>query len=148
MSQSREYCTFFLDGHCYGVPVQRVREVLRQNEMTRVPLAPREVCGLINLRGQIVTVIDLRRRLSLPERNPSQCGTNVIVECQSGVVSFLVDSLGDVREMEADQFESPPATLLGVGRELIVGTYKTAQDLFMVLDVEQLAEIHSLAEAN
>ena len=148
MSQSRKFCTFFLEGHCYGVPVECVREVLRQHEIRRVPLAPREVCGLINLRGQIVTVIDLRRRLSLPERNPLQCGTHVIVECNSGVVSFLVDSLGDVREMAADQFESPPATLRGVGRELIVGTYKTPQDLFMVLDVAQLADVHSRAEAN
>jgi purine-binding chemotaxis protein CheW len=143
MSESRTYCTFLLDGQCHGVPVQCVQEVLRPDAMTRVPLAPSEVGGLINLRGQIVTVIDLRKRMNLPHSDPSSCGTHVIVERQGEIVSFLVDSLGDVREVESDQFELPPDTLHGPERELIVGTYKTEHDLLIVLDVEKLTEIDS-----
>ena len=145
MSETRTYCTFLLDGHCYGVPVQRVQEVLRHDEMTRVPLAPSEVSGLINLRGQIVTVINLRRRMNLPDGDPSRWGAYVIVERHGEIVSFLVDSLCDVREVESDQFELPPSTLHGPGRELIVGTYKTEHGLLIVLDVEKVSEVNSRA---
>jgi purine-binding chemotaxis protein CheW len=144
MNKTRTYCTFLLNGRYYGVPVERVQEVLRQNEMTRVPLAPREIRGLINLRGQIVTVIGLRERLNLPDCNSSSDQTHVVVQCDSEVVSFLVDSLGDVRDVVADQFELPPDTLHGIGRELIAGTYKMADDLLIVLSVDKVADIKPL----
>ena len=134
----RNFCTFRLDGHWYGIPVHYVREVLKHDETTPVPLARHEVRGLINLRGQIVTVIDLRRRLQLPDRDSS---THVIVEHRGEFVSFLVDSLGDVRELEGEQFELPPDTLRGPARELISGTYKTARELLTVLDVAGIADI-------
>ena len=101
MNESRQYCTFFLDNHCFGIPVEKVQEVLRYQAMTSVPLAPREVCGLINLRGQIVTVIDLRTRLKLPARKPNSVGTNVIVRTADEVVSFLVDAMGSVDAVQA-----------------------------------------------
>ena len=116
MNESRQFCTFFLDKHCFGVPVDKVQEVLRYQAMTPVPLVPREVRGLINLRGQIVTVIDLRRRFNLPDREPQRRGTNVIVQTGDEVVSLLVDEMGNVQYVQESQFELPPETLQGVAR--------------------------------
>ena len=96
MADERQYCTFYLDGHYFGVDVLKVQEVIRYQEMTRVPLAPPVVRGLINLRGQIVTAIDLRRRLDLPDRPADQLPVNVVVQTDDGAVSLLVDEIGDV----------------------------------------------------
>ena len=80
---SNQFCTFTLDGLFFGVEVVHVQEVIRYQEMTRIPLAPTFVKGLINLRGQIVTAIDLRRRLNLPDRDQEQLPMNVVVQAQS-----------------------------------------------------------------
>ncbi len=134
MNESQQFCTFYLDDLCFGVPVTQVQEVLRYQRMTSVPAAPREVGGLINLRGQIVTVIDLRRCMSLADRN-QPCGTNVIVRNGEDVVSLLVDEMGNVENVEDSQFEPPPDTLGGDQRELISGTYKMPDRLLLVLEV-------------
>src|SRR5207253_6724778 len=124
MSGEQQFCSFFLDGLSFGVEVHQVQEVLRYQEMTRVPLAPAVVRGLINLRGQIVTAIDLRRRLGLPERDAAQRPMNVVVRGGGGVLSFLVDEIGDVLPLDEAAFERPPETLRGPARELILGAYK------------------------
>src|ERR1700739_3033391 len=113
MAHSSQFCTFYLDKLLFGVELKGVQEVIRSLEMTQVPLAPSVVSGLINLRGQIVTAVNLRRRLSL-EPNPS--GTlpmNVVVRSEDGAVSLLVDEIGDVVEVNEDSFEPPPETLRG-----------------------------------
>ena len=138
MNQTQQFCTFFLDKHWFGIPVEKVQEVLRYDAMTSVPLAPRDVCGLINLRGQIVMVIDLRRRLTLPDREPQQRGTHVIVQTGGETVSFLVDDMGDVRDVDATQFESKPGTIRGIQREIITGIYKLPERLLLALDVEKV----------
>ena len=102
MSANRQFCTFFLDGLFFGVEVSKVQEVIRYQEMTRVPLAPPVVQGLINLRGQIVTAMDLRRRLELSERPVGQLPTNVVVQTEDGPMSLLVDEIGDVLEVADD----------------------------------------------
>src|SRR5262249_35802277 len=91
-----QFCTLYLENACYGIEVTRVQEIIRYQHLTRVPLAPGVVAGLMNLRGQIVTAIDLRRRLSLPAREGARLPTNVVVQGESGVVSLLVDEVGDV----------------------------------------------------
>src|ERR671927_111898 len=113
MANERQYCTFYLDGHYFGLDVLRVQEIIRHQEMTRVPLASPVVRGLINLRGQIVTAIDLRRRLDLPDRPAGQLPVNVVVQTDDGAVSLLVDEIGDVVEVSDRQFEPPPETLRG-----------------------------------
>jgi purine-binding chemotaxis protein CheW len=137
MNKSQQFCTFYVDKHCFGVSVDKVQEVLRNQPMTSVPLAPREVCGLINLRGQIVTVIDLRRCLNLPDRE-QQGGTNVIMQTGDDIVSLLVDEMGNVEYVKESQFELPPDTMRGDQRELIMGTYKLPEKLMLVLDVERV----------
>ena len=140
MNESKQFCTFFVDKHCFGVSVDKVQEVLRSQPMTSVPLAPREVCGLINLRGQIVTVIDLRRCLNLPDRQ-HQAGTNVIVQTGDGVASLLVDEIGNVEDVTDSQFELPPNTMRGDQRELIKGVYKLPEKLLLVLDVASVVDV-------
>src|ERR1700730_3115405 len=111
MAEEHQYCTFFVDGHYFGVDVLKVQEIIRYQEMTRVPLAPPVVRGLINLRGQIVTALDLRRRLELRERPAEQQPVNVVVQTDDGAVSLLVDEIGDVLEVPETAFERSPETL-------------------------------------
>ena len=141
MPEDRQYCTFFLDGHFFGIDVLEVQEVIRYQDMTRVPLAPAVVRGLINLRGQIVTAIDLRRRLELPERPADQSPINVVVHTDDGAVSLLVDEIGDVLEVTEKAFERPPETLRGTARELIRGAYKLPNQLLLILDTERTVNL-------
>jgi purine-binding chemotaxis protein CheW len=132
-----QYCTFSVGGHYFGLDVLKVQEIIRFQEMTRVPLAPPEVSGLINLRGQIVTAIDLRRRLELSDRPADQLPINVVVHTDDGAISLLVDEIGDVLEVPEKLFERPPDTLTGVARELILGAYKLDTGLLLILDMER-----------
>jgi purine-binding chemotaxis protein CheW len=136
-----QFCTFLLDGYFFGVAVRQVQEVIRYLEMTRVPLASPVVRGLINLRGQIVTAIDLRRRLSLRERPADRLPMNVVIRTEEGPISLLVDEIGDVLEVDQDAFERPPETLTGLSRELIRGAYKLKDRLLLILDTEKAIQV-------
>lgn len=136
MASAEQFCTFFLDGHFFGTPVPQVQEVIQYQVMTRVPLAPSVVSGMINLRGQIVPAIDLRRRLGLPDRPPGKLPMNVVVRTGEGAVSLLVDEIGDVIEVEAEALETPPETLQGFAREVVRGVYKLPGSLLLVLDTD------------
>lgn len=138
---SQQFCTFLLDGYLFGVPVPRVQEVIRFQEMTRVPLAPEVVEGMINLRGQIVVAIDLRRRLALRGRAEGELPINVVVRTPDGAVSLLVDEIGDVIEVEQSSFEAPPETLRGAVRSMILGVHKLEGKLMHVLDTEKACQI-------
>ena len=147
MGAARQFCTFWADGHFFGIAVDDVQEVIKYQEMTRVPLAPGVVQGLINLRGQIVTAIDLRRRLGLPDREPGQRPMNVVVRTDDGTVSLLVDEIGDVLEVPDETFERPPDTINGVACELVRGVYKLKERLLLVLDVERAVHVGTPVEA-
>ena len=137
MNQTRQYCTFYLKDLFFGVDVLKVQEVLCTQRMTRVPLSSATVQGLINLRGQIVTAIDLRRRLELPPRGEDQPPMNVVVRSDDGPVSLHVDEIGDVVELEPGESEPPPETLRGAARELVQAVYKMNGRLLLVLDIEK-----------
>lgn len=139
MAAPQQFCTFFIDSQFFGVPVQQVQEVIRYQEMTRVPLVPRVIRGLINLRGQIVVAVDLRRRLGLSDRPDDQLPMNVVVRTADGAVSLLVDEIGDVLEVQEDTFERPPETLQNISRELILGVHKLPNRLLLILDTEKAA---------
>jgi purine-binding chemotaxis protein CheW len=142
-----QYCTFFVDGHFFGLDVLKVQEIIRYQEMTGVPLAHPVVCGLINLRGQIVTAIDLRRRLELLERPSDQLPVNVVVQTDDGAVSLLVDEIGDVLEVSEAAFELPPETLTGSARDLILGAYKLPDRLLLILDTERTVNVSGAGPA-
>jgi len=135
MSSSQQFCTFFLRRQFLGVPVERVQEVIRYQEMTRVPLVSEAVRGLINLRGQIVTAIDLRRCLGMPDRDEGELPMNVVVRTNDGAVSLLVDEIGDVLEVDEEAFEMPPETLHGPMRAMVRGVYKLSEQLLLELDI-------------
>lgn len=140
MSRQNQFCTFYLDSLFFGVEVEKVQEVIRYQQMTRVPLASNVIRGLINLRGQIVTAIDLRRRLELSERPADQRPMNVVVRTDDGPMSLLVDEIGDVLEVGEESFEQPPETLRGVARELIRGAYKLSDRLLLTLDTARAVQ--------
>lgn len=143
---THQLCTFHVDGLFMGIDVQKVQEVIRYQEMTRVPLAPPAISGLINLRGQIVTAIDLRCRLGLRKRGPNELPMNVVVRDGENAVSLLVDRIGDVVEVDDKYFEAPPSTVRASVRGLIVGAYKMPDRLLLVLDTERaLVECDSCA---
>lgn len=139
--EEKQYCTFYLDDMFFGIEVTKVQEIIKYNEMTRVPLAPGVICGLINLRGQIVTAINLRRRFELSQIKDAHNFMNVILNTGDGAVSFLVDRIGDVIEIGSNYYESAPETLKGVARELISGAYKLENGLLLVLDIQKVLEI-------
>ena len=132
---SRQYTTFYVDNLFFGIDVLKVQEVLRHQEMTRVPLARAVVRGLINLRGQIVTAIDMRRRLNLPPRDEGGALMNIVVRFGDEAISLLVDEIGDVLDVGADKFERRPDNVDAEIRDLIRGVYKLDQRLLLVLDI-------------
>ncbi len=140
-ANQQQFCTFYIQGLMFGVEVETVQEVIRHLDMTCVPLAPDVVAGLINLRGQIVTAIDLRRRLGVPNRLDSQLPMNVVVRTAEGAVSLLVDEIGDVVEVEDKDFEVTPDTVSKTSRELIRGVYKLKNELLLVLDTQRSVNI-------
>lgn len=136
-----QYCTFYVSDLYFGIEVSKVQEVMRQLNTERIPLASTVIEGLINLRGQIVTAIDLRRRLGLQCRDGSRAPMHVVVRTDEGPISLLVDEIGDVLEVDGDYFESPPDSLQGIARELINGAYKLKDRLLLALDMEKTIDL-------
>jgi purine-binding chemotaxis protein CheW len=137
---SRQYVTFEVDGQLFGVDVGTVQEVLRFHEYTPVPLTQSAINGLFNLRGQVITAIDLRVQLGLPPRQMSGSAMNVVVRINGEPVSLLVDAIGDVIELSDDLVEPPPDTLSGFHRDLVRGTFKLDSRLLLVLDVHRATD--------
>lgn len=134
---TRQFVTFYVAERQFGVEAAEVREVLRGGEITPVPLSPGSVAGLINLRGKIITAVDLRGRLGLP---PAGGGThvNVVVGSEEEPVSLVVDAVGDVVDVEEDSFEVPPSTSSAETRALILGAYKLDDGLLLELDLDRV----------
>jgi len=143
MATRMQLCTFTVDDLLFGVDVMRVQEIIQYQHMTRVPLAPKLIRGLINLRGQIVMAVDLRERLDLPPRGGDEPPTNVVVQGVDAAVSLLVDSVGDVIEVSDDSFESPPATMLPRYRQVVDAVCKLPHGLLLLLDPERAASSSS-----
>jgi purine-binding chemotaxis protein CheW len=131
----RLYATLQVGDMWCGVDALVVQEVLRYQPMTPVPLAPPEVLGLINLRGQVVTAIDLRRRLGIEPLPAGREPMNVVVRTAEGVVSLLVDAIGDVVTVDDERVEAPPGTLEPAVAALVTGVFKMDGTLLLTLDV-------------
>jgi purine-binding chemotaxis protein CheW len=137
MSNERQYSTFTVDRYLFAVSTVVVQEVLRPQPMTPVPLAPSSVRGLVNLRGQVVTAVDLRRRLGLPPAEDAPPSMNLIVRTDDGPVSLLVDTIGDVLEVDADRLEVAPMVVDGLDPTMLLGVFQLDGQLLLLLDVEQ-----------
>lgn len=138
---SKQFCTFRLDGLFCGIDILQVQEIIRRLSFTRIPLAPPLIEGLVNLRGQIVTAIDMRLRLGLPPRSGDKPPTHVVVRTEDGAASLLVDEIGDMMELSDETFEPPPDTVQGNARELISGVYKLDRGLLLVLDTNKTVNL-------
>jgi purine-binding chemotaxis protein CheW len=139
-----EFVTFTVGGNLFGVPVLRVQDTLIPDRIATVPLAPFEVRGSINLRGRIVTVIDMRARLGLPEEGrPKGSGMGVTVESGSELYTLLVDSVGDVITLPLELREANLNTLDPLWRDLAGGTYRLEDDLMVVLEIDRVLELRT-----
>ncbi|MCS6971132.1 MAG: chemotaxis protein CheW [Planctomycetota bacterium] len=147
----RQYCTFRLAQYHCGIDVLAVREILRYQPMTRVPLAPPVVKGLLNLRGQIITAIDARTRLGLPPREGERKPVNIVVAAgdsgEESLASLLVDEIGDVVSVDAASCEPPPETAPPNLREVLVAVCKREQGLLLLFDAARLIRISASATA-
>ena len=139
---SRQYATFEVDDQLFGLDVAKVQEVLSFHEYTPVPLAPRSIGGLFNLRGQVIAAVDLRVQLGLARQALQGPVMNVILRGDGEPVSLLVDRIGEVVDLDDDTFEPPPDTLSGPTRELVVGTFKLDGRLMLALDVHQAVDTY------
>lgn len=137
---TRRLCTVLIGGTWYGLPVERLQEVLRHSGITPVPLAPALVAGLINLRGQIVEALDPRVPLGAAAPAAERPPVNVVLRTPSGPVSLLADDVGDVLEIPEDSAEPPPSTVGGAVRRLISAACKLEDRLLPILDVDRVIE--------
>ena len=139
MAEPLQLCTFCVADLFLGLEVTRVKEVLRPQPMTRVPHAPPVVRGLINLRGQLVTAVDVRGLFGLPAAPADVEAMNVVVRVASGPVSLLVDSIGDVVEVaEPQDLQRPPETLTGSSADVVRAVHPLGHRLLLLLDLDQL----------
>jgi purine-binding chemotaxis protein CheW len=142
-----ELVTITVGGHTFGIPVGDVRDVLAPPPLTRVPLAPPEVAGALNLRGRIVIAIDLRKRLGLPPAAAGTVSMCVVVACGDELYSFLVDRVGDVVRPDPASFEQSLSALDVHWRQLASGICRLEQGLLVVLDVAKAIELGAQAVA-
>lgn len=145
MSTDTQYCTFYLEDGFFGIDVDRVQEILRFQDMTEVPLSAPVIRGLINLRGQIMTAVDLRERIGLDPRPDGKRPINVVIRRKEGGVSLLVDAIGDVMSPEEELAEAPPENVDPRIRALLQGVYKLEGRLLQILDPDKLMEFEGAA---
>ncbi len=138
---SPQYCSFHVGDLYLGIEVEQVQEVLHNSPITPVPTAPPAVSGLINLRGQIVTAIDLRTRFGLERADAASTPTMIVLDADDGLLALVVDSAGDVEEVDQSRFEEPPSTLKGESRRLIRGACKLKAKLMLVLDAGNVFDL-------
>jgi purine-binding chemotaxis protein CheW len=140
VSSETQYCTFFVDGLLFGVEVLQIQEIMSEFVVGRVPLAPPTIAGLINYRGQIVTAIDMRKRLDLPPSTVPPARM-LVVRCNEETFALLVDKIEDVVAANPKDFEEAPENVNESARELVEGAYKLADRLLLPLRLEKIAAI-------
>jgi len=137
---TKDYVTMYIENQLFGIPVLTVQDVLGPQKITRIPLAPREVAGSLNLRGRIVTAIDVRLRLGLPPRPANERGMSVVADQGGELYSLMVDQVGEVLSLPNAKFERNPPILDPLWRDFSLGIYRLEGKLLVVLDVGTLLE--------
>ena len=135
----RPFCTFYIDRLLFGIEAVVVQEVLLHQKLTPVPLAPNDVLGVINLRGQIITAIDLRKRLGFESGNDAAISVSIVTHVQDELVSFMVERIAEIVEIDIEELEVIPDTLEGSARELLIGAFKMPEQLLLILDPQKVA---------
>lgn len=135
---SEKLLTFTLAGQGFGIPVLQVSDVLGPQKVTHAPLSPASISGVMNLRGRIVTAIDMRRCLGQGTRGAQERGMSIVVEQDGELYSLVIDSVGDVLSLSQDSFEPVPDTLDLLWRQVALGVHKLQDRLLVVLDVRRV----------
>ena len=146
-TETREFVTVMIGNQLCGIDILTVQDVLGPQKITPVPLAPEEVSGLLNLRGRIVTAINLRSRLGLERRSEERDNMSVVVESNDELYSLTVDSVGEVLQFPVSSFESNPATLDPLWRRFSSGVYRLDEGLLVVLNEDALLDYEGRAAA-
>ena len=143
MATSQKYSTFYLNGICFGVPIERVQEVLEFQEITPIPLSPAVLPGIINLRGQIITTIDLKTRLELTESEAQGQPMMIVLRTGEGPMNLIVDKIGSVVDVDPALFEKPTETLKTGVRAVTTHVCKLEGRLLLVLDTEKVIQLQA-----
>ncbi len=141
------YVTVVTAGQLFGLRLERVRDVFVPRGLSKVPLAPPEVAGLLNLRGRIVTAIDLRRRLGLPPRGDGLAPIAVGIEERGELYGLIVDRVGDVLRVKRSTYEANPVNLDGRWAQVCAGVHRLENDLMVVLDVDKVLDFSQFGVA-
>lgn len=139
VADTEDFVTFTIAEQLFGIPVLKVQDVLSAHNITRIPLAPPEIAGSLNLRGRIVTAMDVRLRLGLPPREGST-SMSIVAEHEGELYSLMVDSVGEVLALKGADWERNPPTLDPKFREYSLGIYRLDDKLLVVLDVNRLLD--------
>ena len=134
----KQFVTMRVNKQLFGIPVLMVQDVLRPQKITNIPLAKPEIMGAINLRGKIVTVIDMRKRLSLPEREEGAPSMQIVTDHGDEQYSLVVDGVGEVLNLPISDFEHNPANLSENWKKVSLGVYRLEGDIMVVLDIDSL----------
>jgi purine-binding chemotaxis protein CheW len=137
-ADKKEYLTCILADQSFGIPVLQIQDVLSQQPVTKIPLCPTEIEGSLNLRGRIVTAVNLRRKLGLPPRQKGKKNMSIVVEHQDELYSLTVDAVGDVVSLPKGELEKNPANLEENIKSVSSGIYRMEKDLLVILDVSAL----------
>ena len=140
-SAQQEFVTMSVGRQLFGISVMAVQDVLRRQRIFKVPLTPEVIAGSLNLRGRIVTAIDMRVRLGMEAFTNYYDAMNVVVEYKGELYSLLVDRVGDVLSLPLDKFEKAPANLSDGWRGLSLGVFKLDSELLVILDVENIVRL-------
>ena len=140
MQNTVDLATFTIGGAAYGIDILKIQEINKLLELTPVPGAPPYVQGILNLRGQIVTVIDLGLKLGLSNTHPENQGRNIIIRSRGEYIGLLVEQISDVVEVTLDEMASPPANMNGIHGEFFHGVIKTIDRLIGILDIEKILD--------
>ena len=136
-----ELATFYIGEALCGMDILKVQEINKLTQMTKVPQAPDYVLGILNLRGQIVTIIDLGKKLGLQETDINDDPRNIIVNSSGGYIGLLVRKISDVVEADLEKLERAPANMRGIQGEFFTGVYKTQNSLIGILDVDKVLSL-------
>jgi purine-binding chemotaxis protein CheW len=138
--ESKQFLTVAVAGQAFCIPVLQVQDVLGEQRVTKVPLAAREIAGSLNLRGRVVTAINVRHRLQLPEQPAGSKTMYIVVNHKEELYSLIVDSVGEVLSLPDKEFEKTPTTLDPAWRDLSLGIYRQKENLLVILDVPKMLE--------
>jgi len=136
--ENQDFVTMTIHDQLFGIPVLTVQDVLGPQKITPIPLASPEVAGALNLRGRIVTAVDVRKRLGLAPSGEGEKSMSVVVDFRGELYSLIIDSVGEVLSLPPDCFERNPATLDPAWREVSAGVFRLKDKLLVVLDVARL----------